>query len=644
MKHIRLSLSLCAALLSGCDLEDLPGAKGAGSDGTTDAAFEGDQAGECTDGADNDRDGLYDCDDPDCAGSPDCQDGGSGGEGSGGEGSGGEGSGGEGSGGEGSGGEGSGGEGSGGEGSGGEGSGGEGTVEGEDADGDGYIAAADGGDDCDDTDATVHPGAAETWYDGIDSDCAGDSDYDADGDSVDSDAHGGEDCDDTEATTYPGATETWYDGIDSDCAGDSDYDADADSFESDAHGGTDCDDTDATVAPGLYDRPNDSIDQDCDGADRELDGVVVDAGATTTEVESVGSSASASSIDVAVLVDTTGSMGSTLLNLDFAAIDAGLSTSYGDVHYGLASYDDYAYEPYGYPSGGDLPFILYQQITDDVSSVDTALSGVGLHYGGDGPESAMEALYQLLTGTGYDQDCDGSFDSTTDVAPFIESSSDPFSGAEVGPYDSTTSGGGNVGGIGFRSTALPIVVYITDYDLRDPDNGYSSPGGCPADAGSLDVETAAGDLGAFLVGIQVNNYTTTPYTQMVDLATNTGSLADTDGDGAYDDPLAYSVASASLLNTTIIDAINDIDGAIIAREYDEVWIEASTDPYGLVSSISPSTYTSVVATDWPLDFDITWTGSLPAVATAQTVTVSFSVYGDSAVIGNFDVLVEIPPL
>ncbi len=34
--------------------------------------FEGDQAGECSDGADNDRDGQFDCEDPDCAASPDC--------------------------------------------------------------------------------------------------------------------------------------------------------------------------------------------------------------------------------------------------------------------------------------------------------------------------------------------------------------------------------------------------------------------------------------------------------------------------------------------------------------------------------------------------------------------------------------------
>ena len=37
-----------------------------------DVRREGQNAGECSDAADNDLDGLYDCDDPDCEGSPDC--------------------------------------------------------------------------------------------------------------------------------------------------------------------------------------------------------------------------------------------------------------------------------------------------------------------------------------------------------------------------------------------------------------------------------------------------------------------------------------------------------------------------------------------------------------------------------------------
>ncbi|MGB0640591.1 MAG: MopE-related protein, partial [Myxococcota bacterium] len=57
------------------------------------------------------------------------------------------------------------------------------------------------------------------------------------------------DCDDAAVTVFPGAIETWYDGIDGDCAGDDDYDADADGYRSDEHGGSDCLDTDAEVVP-----------------------------------------------------------------------------------------------------------------------------------------------------------------------------------------------------------------------------------------------------------------------------------------------------------------------------------------------------------------------------------------------------------
>jgi hypothetical protein len=57
----------------------LPMLTSCGDDGS--AAKEGDAAGECKDGADNDSDGLFDCKDPDCSGSSDC--GGSEGEGEG---------------------------------------------------------------------------------------------------------------------------------------------------------------------------------------------------------------------------------------------------------------------------------------------------------------------------------------------------------------------------------------------------------------------------------------------------------------------------------------------------------------------------------------------------------------------------------
>jgi hypothetical protein len=52
----------------------------------SDSDIEGDATGECEDGADNDRDGLFDCDDPDCSGAPSCKDQSEGGGGTGGQG------------------------------------------------------------------------------------------------------------------------------------------------------------------------------------------------------------------------------------------------------------------------------------------------------------------------------------------------------------------------------------------------------------------------------------------------------------------------------------------------------------------------------------------------------------------------------
>ncbi len=135
-----------------------------------------------------------------------------------------------------------------------------------DADGDGFDSEVAGGEDCDDSDASVYPGAEDAWYDGVDSDCAGNSDYDMDGDGYDSDVeNGGGDCDDQDASIYPGAPDDWYDGIDSDCAGDSDYDADSDGGDSDVYGGDDCDDQDATVYWDSGETSQDGADDDCDG-------------------------------------------------------------------------------------------------------------------------------------------------------------------------------------------------------------------------------------------------------------------------------------------------------------------------------------------------------------------------------------------
>ncbi|MCK6503006.1 hypothetical protein L6R53_06350 [Myxococcota bacterium] len=129
--------------------------------------------------------------------------------------------------------------------------------------------------DCNDTVATTYPGAPDTWYDGVDSDCAENSDYDRDGDSYDSESYGGADCDDGSASIKPGATDTWYDGVDSNCDDESDYDRDGDGFDWESYGGEDCDDGNAAIKPTATEIWYDGVDQDCDDAsdyDRDGDG------------------------------------------------------------------------------------------------------------------------------------------------------------------------------------------------------------------------------------------------------------------------------------------------------------------------------------------------------------------------------------
>ena len=148
-----------------------------------------------------------------------------------------------------------------------------------DLDGDGFGGIAFEGTDCDDHDPKVNPDATEEWYDGLDQNCDGLSDYDQDGDGFEDPSHpdGGEDCDDTKAAINPDAAEKWYDGIDRNCDGASDYDKDQDGYDDpqNPEGGDDCNDADATINPGATDEWYDGIDQDCDGAsdyDQDSDG------------------------------------------------------------------------------------------------------------------------------------------------------------------------------------------------------------------------------------------------------------------------------------------------------------------------------------------------------------------------------------
>jgi hypothetical protein len=82
-------------------------------------------------------------------------------------------------------------------------------LNGEDADGDGFFSDID----CNDEDTSVHPGALETPYDGIDQDCNGFDVTDIDQDGFDAEEVGGNDCDDTRSLINPNATDVFLNCI-----------------------------------------------------------------------------------------------------------------------------------------------------------------------------------------------------------------------------------------------------------------------------------------------------------------------------------------------------------------------------------------------------------------------------------------------
>jgi hypothetical protein len=155
-----------------------------------------------------------------------------------------------------------------------------------DKDGDGWPVGPDCGpiQDCDDNDATIHPGAPEVCGDGVDQNCNGTPDDGCPGvDCVDKDGDGWpsgpdcvkEDCNDDDVSISPWAKEICADGIDNNCNGKIDEDCrkcedlDHDGFpqgpECPLDIKQDCDDANPHIYPGAPESCQGHKDTNCDG-------------------------------------------------------------------------------------------------------------------------------------------------------------------------------------------------------------------------------------------------------------------------------------------------------------------------------------------------------------------------------------------
>ncbi len=254
-----------------------------------------------------------------------------------------------------------------------------------------------------------------------------------------------------------------------------------------------------------------------------------------------------SKADVFFLIDTTGSMGGTLDGLKSAlstTIIPSLAARIASVGVGIGNYRDFPTSPFG--SSGDWPFHLDHRIMTvstavGIASVQAALSAVSLGGGNDGPESAWEALHQVATGLG------NATGGMTVPA---------FNAATA--YPSTPVAGetlGTIPGVGFRTGALPVVVYLTDAPGHNSDTAgvssstsYTSPIVSPR---STQVITELKSMSARVIGVATSSTA----------ETRTDQLAAVNATGAIVPPTAWGTGTARPTGCNATQCCTGLSGA-----------------------------------------------------------------------------------
>ncbi len=303
--------------------------------------------------------------------------------------------------------------------------------------------------------------------------------------------------------------------------------------------------------------------------------------------------------DIAINLDTTGSMGGELGTLRAALRDTIVPAARGafaNTGFALSTFDDFPCDGHG--SGSDRPFILRQRVTTEEADVQASIESVGLHSGADYFESGYESLFQVATGAGV-VGCGATNPSFNPLVDYEEGVAD-----------------GEIGGVGFRDRSLPIVVHITDAPSHDG-TAYGAFA-----ATSAETVAALGAIQARFVGVASGS---DARGQLESLAESTGSRVPACGWGTVDErpatcaagqcctradgagrpadgeglcPLVFDVSSSGVgLDTSIVSAIQ-----VLARfspydvhlrvTGDPDWLDLGVDTACLVASTEVRDVTS----------------------------------------------------
>jgi hypothetical protein len=284
--------------------------------------------------------------------------------------------------------------------------------------------------------------------------------------------------------------------------------------------------------------------------------------------------------DVYFLIDTTGSMGGPIANVQssLTTIASELSSRIRSVQMGVGEHKDFPFceslDPFGgggecYGDAGDQAYVHHTDITESVPEVQAGLAELSASGGADGPESQVESIYQTASGIG------GSWtysDGTSWSLPRRE--------CPVFPDETRR----RIGYPCFRSGALPIVVLVSDVDWHNGSTGANPYSGISPAAHTFSQAVSEMDrIGARFIGVAVGGG---GRAEMEAMARATGSV---DGSGM---PLVYD-SSGGEVSSSIIDGIGTLVGGtpqdVNTRTENVPGNPGDVDATGFIKMIVPQT-------------------------------------------------------
>ena len=303
-----------------------------------------------------------------------------------------------------------------------------------------------------------------------------------------------------------------------------------------------------------------------------------------------------------------------------------------------------------------------------MTAIQAALNRTTPGYGGDGPETDIEALYQLVTGVGFDGNNNGSvLDSgpaglaATQLNPGNSGDVPSFASFQADAGASVMPAAGTVGGAGFRAGALPIILTATDIGFAyQPKGETTSPGLASrlpvssltgtsrsttpynSGAGLQQTVTALNALGALVIGLGTNPQANVDPRQGLEaLSKLTGAVnrsTATIANGTADpiapgDPLYFQIASGfatSVANGVVTAIQNAVTNVAV-----NIDIQAS-DPR--VKIINHTGVRNGIGSGQTATFDIEFVGD----GVPHRFDLQFVRAGTNVVLGSIPVVIGTP--